>query len=128
MTTLALIAVLFWVNAESYKPVYTSNDTSQVQSAKMALESAGIPFQVSDDGFQLKVPVEHVGQARITTAAVSSISGMEVLNSMKLGASPQQERWIYLNALQGELTKTIILWMKLPPLVYTSLRLKRRTF
>ena len=34
----------------------------QVQSAKMALESAGIPYQVSDDGFQLKVPVEHVGQ------------------------------------------------------------------
>jgi flagellar M-ring protein FliF len=32
---------------------------------------------------------------------------MEVLQTMKLGASPQQERWIYLNALQGELTKTI---------------------
>ena len=107
LTAIALIAVLFWVNAESYKPVYTSSDTSQVQSAKMALESAGIPYQVSEDGFQLKVPVEHVGQARITTASVSSISGMEVLNSMKLGASPQQERWIYLNALQGELTKTI---------------------
>ena len=107
LTAIALIAVLFWVNAESYKPVYTSSDTSQVQSAKMALESAGIPYQVSEDGFQLKVPVEHVGQARITTASVSSISGMEVLNSMKLGASPQQERWMYLNALQGELTKTI---------------------
>ena len=107
LTAIALIAVLFWVNAESYKPVYTSSDTSQVQSAKMALETAGIPYQVSEDGFQLKVPVEHVGQARITTASVSSISGMEVLNSMKLGASPQQERWIYLNALQGELTKTI---------------------
>lgn len=106
-TMIALVAVLFWANAESYKPIYTSNDSSQVQSAKMALEGAGIPYQVSDDGFQLKVPVEHVGQARITTASVSSISGMEVLNSMKLGASPQQERWIYLNALQGELTKTI---------------------
>ncbi len=107
LTTIALVAVLFWVNAESYKTIYRSNDSSQVQSAKMALESDGIPYKVSDDGFQLRVPVEHVGQARITTAAVSSISGMEVLNSMKLGASPQQERWIYLNALQGELTKTI---------------------
>lgn len=107
LTMLALVAVLFWANAESYKTIYTSNDTSQVQSAKMALESAGIPYQVSDDGFQLQVPAEHVGQARITTAAVSTVSGMEVLQTMKLGASPQQERWIYLNALQGELTKTI---------------------
>ena len=107
LTMVALVAVLFWVNAEGYKPIYTSNDSSQVQSARMALESAGIPYQVSEDGFQLMVPIEHVGQARITTAGVSTISGMEVLNSMKLGASPQQERWIYLNALQGELTKTI---------------------
>jgi flagellar M-ring protein FliF len=107
LTMIAMVAVLFWVNSEGYKPIYTSNDSSQVQSAKMALESAGIPYKVSEDGFQLEVPIEHVGQARITTASVSTISGMEVLNSMKLGASPQQERWIYLNALQGELTKTI---------------------
>jgi flagellar M-ring protein FliF len=32
---------------------------------------------------------------------------MEVLGNMQLGISPQQERWVYLNALQGELVKTI---------------------
>ena len=31
----ALLAVMFWANAESYKPVYTSNDSSMVNSAKM---------------------------------------------------------------------------------------------
>lgn len=107
LTAIALIAVLFWANSESYKTVYTSNDTSRVQTAALALENIGIPYDISDDGFQIQVPVEHLGQARITTAGTSSISGMEVLSNMKLGVSPQQERWIYINALQGELTKTI---------------------
>lgn len=107
LAVIALVAVLFWANAESYKTVYTSNDTSRIQTAGLALESSGIPYKISSDGFQIQVPVEHLGQARVTTAGTSTISGMEVLSNMKLGVSPQQERWIYINALQGELTKTI---------------------
>ena len=107
LSFIALIAVLFWANTESYKTVYTSNDTGRVQTAAMALDSASIPYEISEDGFNIKVPMEHLGQARITTAGTSSVSGMEVLDNMKLGVSPQQERWIYINALQGELTKTI---------------------
>ena len=104
---IALIGVLVWANMESYKTVYTSSDSSRVQTAAMALDAADIPYKISEDGFKLRVPVEHLGQARVTTAGTSSVSGMEVLDNMKLGVSPQQERWIYINALQGELTKTI---------------------
>ena len=107
LVIIALIGVLFWANSTTYKSVYTSNDSARIRSATSALESAGIPYRVSDDGFQVSVPTEHMGQARITTAGVSTVSGMEVLGTMKLGASPQQERWTYLAALQGELTKTI---------------------
>jgi flagellar M-ring protein FliF len=103
----AVVGVLFWASAESYKTVYTSNDATRVQSAATALDNASIPYSITDDGFQIKVTTEYVGQARVVTAGVSSISGMEVLGNMKLGISPQQERWVYLNALQGELVKTI---------------------
>lgn len=106
-TVALLIFILFWANAESYKTIYSSNDSSNVQSASIALETAGIPYKVSDDGYQLQVPVEHVGQARISVAGVSSVPGMSLLENMKLGVSPQQERWIYIQALQGELVKTI---------------------
>ena len=106
-SAIALVGVLVWANAESYKTVFTANDASQMQAVEMALEEEGIPYKVSSDGFKIEVPVEHVGQARIAAASTDTVQGIELLSNMKLGTSPKQEKWMRLQALQGELTKTI---------------------
>ena len=107
LSVVLLASVFYWASQATQSTVYSANDPSRVRAAAQALETAGIDYKVSEDGLRLTVPSENLGQARIATASVSSISGMEVLDNIKLGSSPQQERWIYLKALQGELTKTI---------------------
>ena len=92
---------------ERYDTVFSAGDSSKVRSAAQALEEAGIEYKISDDGMRLMTTSENIGRARIVTAGTTSTAGMEMLDSIQLGISPQHERWIYLNALQGELTRTI---------------------
>ncbi|MEC8379472.1 MAG: flagellar basal-body MS-ring/collar protein FliF [Myxococcota bacterium] len=102
-----LVFLFMWASAERYDTVFSAGDSSKVRSAAQALEEAGIEYKISDDGMRLLTTSENVGRARIVTAGTTSTAGMEMLDSIQLGISPQHERWIYLNALQGELTRTI---------------------
>lgn len=102
-----LIFLFMWASSERYDTVFSAGDSMKVRSAAQALEEAGIVYKISDDGMRLLTTSENVGRARIVTAGSTSTAGMELLDSIQLGISPQHERWIYLNALQGELTRTI---------------------
>ena len=101
------IGFLVWAQQEAYTSIFSSNDPGRIKAAATALEEAGLPYVISDDGGQILTTSVNVGQARIISASTNSVTGMEILGEIELGSSPQHERWIYLKAMQGELTKTI---------------------
>ena len=96
------IGLVVWANAETYDVVYSSTDPAKIKSATEALDEAGVPYKISDDGMSITTSKLEVGRARIISASTGAVSGMEVLGGIEMGSSPQHERWVYLNALQGE--------------------------
>ena len=104
---ITLGGVFFWASQDTWKPVFTSSDPSEVQSAAAILEEKGVPYRISPDGLRLETTVTNVGRARIEAASAGKNPGFETLDNIKLGTSPQRERWAYQRALEGELVRTI---------------------
>jgi flagellar M-ring protein FliF len=104
---ITLGGVFYWASQDTWKPVYTSSDPGDVQSAAAVLEEKGVPYRISPDGMRLETTMNNVGRARIEAASAGKNPGFETLENIKLGTSPQRERWAYQRALQGELVRTI---------------------
>jgi flagellar M-ring protein FliF len=104
---IALGGVFYWASQDTWKPVFTSSDPSEVQAAASILEEKGVPYRISSDGLRLEATMVNMGRARIETASAGKNPGFETLETIKLGTSPQRERWAYQRALQGELVRTV---------------------
>jgi len=102
-----LIAVVIWAGSDNYTTVLRSADLTRVRAASASLDEAGIDHRISSDGTAIETTRSNVGKARIISTGSGNISGMEALDTIELGTSPQVERWKYVNSLQGELTRTI---------------------
>ena len=106
-SVLALSGVFWWASQESWQVVYSSNNPSDVRTAAEVLDGQKIPYRISPDGLRLETTAENLGRARIQSASAGKIPGYETLGEIKLGTSPQRERWAYQHALEGELTRTV---------------------
>jgi flagellar M-ring protein FliF len=104
---LTLGGVFFWASQDTWRPVFTSSDPGEVQSAAAILEEKGVPYRISPDGMRVETTAGNVGRARIEAASAGKTPGFETLENIKLGTSPQRERWAYQRALEGELVRTI---------------------
>ena len=104
---ITLGGVFYWASQDTWQPVYTSSDPGDVQAAAAVLEEKGVPYRISPDGMRLETTMTNVGRARIEAAGAGKNPGFETLAEIKLGTSPQRERWAYQRALQGELVRTI---------------------
>jgi flagellar M-ring protein FliF len=107
LSLLGLVGVGLWSSQERYEAVYSSADPRQVQTTAGALEAAGITYRVSTDGTRLEVPYAQLGAARLEASASGQPSGLDILGSIELGSSPQQERWYQSYALQQEIQGSI---------------------
>jgi len=106
-SVIALSTVFWWASQESWQVVYSSNNPGDVRSAAETLDAQKIPYRISDDGLRLETTRDNLGRARIQSASAGNIPGYETLSEIKLGTSPQRERWAYQHALEGELTRTV---------------------
>lgn len=104
---LTLGGVFYWASQDTWQPVFTSSDPGEVQSAAAILEEKNVPYRISPDGMRLETTAQNVGIARIEAASAGKTPGFETLENIKLGTSPQRERWAYQRALEGELVRTI---------------------
>ena len=104
---LTLGGVFYWASQDTWRPVFTSSDPGEVQAAASVLEEKGVPYRISPDGMRLETTGANVGRARIEAAGAGKIPGFENLENIKLGTSPQRERWAYQRALEGELVRTV---------------------
>jgi flagellar M-ring protein FliF len=98
--------------APSYDLISSGLDPAQTGKVSAALDSAGIAYELRNNGTALAVEHSQVPQARVAlgTAGVSAGSanaGFELFDKQKLGASQQQQDVTYQRALEGEIANTI---------------------
>ncbi len=114
---LALIALFvgisFWYGSKpDYVPLYTNLETKDAGDVVNALKEGGVPYDLVEDkkGATILVPATQVHDLRLELASAGlprGNKGFELFDDSKLGVTEFQNKINYLQALQGELTRTI---------------------
>ncbi len=112
--SVAAIAILvMFASKADYTPAFTGLAPADAGQIEDALRGANIPYQITDAGTTITVPVEQLGDARIAAANAgvatggSDTKGWDLFNNQQFGASQFDQQVTYQRALEGELTKTI---------------------
>ena len=110
---LAFIGISFWYGSKpDYVPLYTNLETKDAGDVVNNLKEAGIPYELVEDkkGATILVPATQVHDLRLELASAGlprGNKGFELFDDSKLGVTEFQNKINYLQALQGELTRTI---------------------
>ncbi len=110
---LAFAGISFWYGSKpEYVPLYTNLETKDAGDVVNSLKEAGVPYDLIEDkkGATILVPVTQVHDLRLELATAGlprGNKGFEIFDDSKLGVTEFQNKVNYLQALQGELTRTI---------------------
>lgn len=112
--TLIVAFVLFrMATAPAYETMISGIDPGKTQKVTLALDEAGIPYKLENNGTALAVEKSSQAQARVALAAAGVETGtgdkpgFELLDNQKLGSSDFQQKVNYQRALEGEIGNTI---------------------
>ena len=109
----AFAGISFWYGSKpEYVPLYTNLETKDAGDVVNSLKEAGVPYELLEDkkGATILVPATQVHNLRLDLAAAGlprGNKGFELFDDSKLGVTEFQNKVNYLQALQGELTRTI---------------------
>ncbi|MFC2742070.1 MAG: flagellar basal-body MS-ring/collar protein FliF, partial [Selenomonas artemidis] len=116
-SALAILALIFglsfWYGSKpDMVPLFTDMETKDAGEVANQLREAKISYEVQDgkNGTTILVPTTNVHEARLNLATQGlprGNKGFEIFDDSKLGVTEFQNRVNYLQALQGELTRTI---------------------
>ena len=110
---IALAGISFWYGSKpDYVPLYTNLETKDAGDVVNSLKESGVPYELLEDkrGATILVPATQVHNLRLDLAAAGlprGNKGFELFDDSKLGVTEFQNKINYLQALQGELTRTI---------------------
>ena len=110
---LAFVGISFWYGSKpDYVPLYTNLETKDAGDVVNNLKEAGVPYDLVEDkkGATILVPAPQVHDLRLNLASAGlprGNKGFELFDDSKLGVTEFQNKINYLQALQGELTRTI---------------------
>ena len=110
---LAFAGISFWYGSKpEYVPLYTNLETKDAGDVVNSLKESGVPYELVEDkkGATILVPVTQVHDLRLELASAGlprGNKGFELFDDSKLGVTEFQNKINYLQALQGELTRTI---------------------
>ena len=110
---LAFVGISFWYGSKpDYVPLYTNLETKDAGDVVNSLKETGVPYELVEDkkGATILVPAPQVHNLRLDLAAAGlprGNKGFELFDDSKLGVTEFQNKINYLQALQGELTRTI---------------------
>ena len=110
---LALAGISFWYGSKpEYAPLYTNLETKDAGEVVNNLKETGVPYELIEDkrGSTILVPANQVHNLRLDLASAGlprGNKGFELFDDSKLGVTEFQNKINYLQALQGELTRTI---------------------
>ena len=110
---LLFVGISFWYGSKpDYVPLYTNLETKDAGDVVNALKENGTPYDLIEDkkGATILVPATQVHDLRLELASAGlprGNKGFELFDDSKLGVTEFQNKINYLQALQGELTRTI---------------------
>ena len=110
---LAFAGISFWYGSKpEYVPLYTNLETKDAGDVVNSLKETGVPYELVEDkkGATILVPAPQVHDLRLDLASAGlprGNKGFELFDDSKLGVTEFQNKINYLQALQGELTRTI---------------------
>ena len=115
LAAVAMIGVLvMFASKPDYTSAFTNLAAADAGTIESALKAANIPYQLTDAGGTIEVPVAKLGDARVAAANAgvntdgsSSSEGWDLFNKQGFGQSQFDQSVTYQRALEGELTKTI---------------------
>ena len=110
---LIFAGISFWYGSKpEYVPLYTNLETKDAGDVVNSLKESGVPYELIEDrkGATILVPLNQVHNLRLELASAGlprGNKGFELFDDSKLGVTEFQNKINYLQALQGELTRTI---------------------
>jgi len=113
LATLILLSVVVFLNSRTtYSALYTGLTPSETGEIKTAIESQGIPVQVSTDGKSISVPNEEVANLKVSLAAdgipeSGNVNYSIFSENMGLGMTDRHFDVVERDAMQNELAGLI---------------------
>lgn len=110
---LAIFGISFWYGSKpDFVPLYTNLETKDAGDVVNSLKESGVQYQITETkrGSTIYVPATQVHDVRLELATAGlprGNKGFELFDDSKLGVTEFQNKVNYLQALQGELTRTI---------------------
>ncbi|MGH8227408.1 MAG: flagellar basal-body MS-ring/collar protein FliF, partial [Steroidobacteraceae bacterium] len=104
------VAVVLWSRGPSYSLLYGNLAASDQAQITQALDTAGIPYQLTPDSTGIEVPSEDLNQARLKLAGqgLPEDEGFSLMTKTSgFGVSQFMENARYQHALEIELARTI---------------------
>ena len=113
----AVVAVLtitwFAVLRTTYVPAYQNIREADAAQIIGALDAAGIPYRIANDGHDILVPEESAAEARVVVAGANvsfgGTVGFELFNDSDMGLTEFAQKINFQRAMQGELSRTIMM-------------------
>ena len=109
----AILGISFWYGSKpDMVPLYTNLETKDAGDVVNNLREAGVQYTIEEGrrGTTVYVPATQVHDVRLELASAGlprGNKGFELFDDSKLGVTEFQNRINYIQALQGELTRTI---------------------
>jgi flagellar M-ring protein FliF len=100
----------WWGSRPEYVPLFTNMDAKDAGEVAAKLKESKIPYEIGNNGTAIMVSSKDVYRVRLELASQGlprGSKGFEIFDQNKFGATEFQNKVNYLQALQGELTRTI---------------------
>lgn len=109
---IALVAgTWLWSQAPDYRVLYANLSEQEGGTIIDALQKMNVPYRFSDGSGSILIPADQVHEVRLRLAGQGlpkgDLSGFEILENQKFGASQFLEQVNYQRALEGELARSI---------------------
>ena len=104
---LVLITVGWWASQTNYVPLISGESMDKVRRVAGALEAGAVPYEVSNDGTELRVPDSAMGQAWILASSVDVLPSLNDVAEMPKVLTPGQQDWAFTRAREGDISRMI---------------------
>lgn len=106
-TLFVVLTVGVWASQVNYVPLLSGEGMDKVRRVAGALETEGVPYELSNDGTELRVPEGAMGQAWILASSVDVIPGLTDVAAMPKVLTPGQQDWAFTRAREGDIARMI---------------------
>lgn len=111
LTLVAVLGLSYWVGSRpDMVPLYTGLEAKDAGAVREKLKEMKVPHEVGGDGTAILVSAKEVYRVRLDLASQGlprGNKGFEIFDQSKFGTTEFQNKVNLLQALQGELTRTI---------------------